>query len=149
MNGVYLGFSFDGTKALYRDKTISNYKRDVVFSIQSFVRRAKDKTKGNEAKNIKPNGKSLKQNLNVSQIYHKVGFLNKNYISQQRDLRRSSASARVEGNFMTYHLRASKIFNNQPTAGYRLSDQQLKNYKKFIEKEILKEAQKFDPSFAL
>ena len=145
----YLGFSFDGHKALYRDKTISNYKRDVVFSIQSFVRRAKDKTNGNEAKNIKPNGKSLKQNLNISQIYHKVGFLNKSYISKQRDLKRTSSSTKVEGNFMTYHLRATKIFNDRPNAQYNLSDQQLKDYKKFIGQEILKEAKKYDSSFTL
>lgn len=140
----YLGFSFDGNQALYRDKTIGSYQRDAVFSIQSFVRRAREKGDGCPKRNVKGNGLPLKSNLNVSQIYHKVGFPNKIYIARQRE-----ADERAEGNFMTYHLRAMKIFNADPNAVYRLSDRQLKEYKAFIRTRILDEAKRYDPNFSL
>ena len=148
----YLGFSFDGKKALYREKTISKYKRDAVFSIQSFVRRANDQSVGNELKGVKGNDKSLKENLNVSQIYHKVGYLNKDYINKKRKEKWEqprNKSKQVEGNFMTYHLRSLKIFNNTEHSLYSLSDQQLRNYKEFIRKRIIEEARKYDSSFSI
>ena len=140
----YLGFSFNAKKSLYRDKTISGYERDATFGIQSFVKKAYEKGAGSKDKKIKGNGKSLKQNLNIAQIYHKVGFPNKAYVFRQRE-----SDEQAEGNFMTYHLRALKIFNGNKNASYQLSDQQLKNYKTFIQKQIIKEAKKYDASFAL
>lgn len=140
----YLGFSFDGSRAIYRDKTISSYQRDAVFSIKSFVRRAQEKGIGNPRRNVKGNGLPLKSNLNVSQIYHKVGFPNKTYNARQREV-----DERADGNFMTYHLRAMKIFNSIPNAVYRLSDMQLKEYKAFIRANILKEARRYDPQFSI
>jgi len=140
----YLGFSFDGQKALYRDKTISGYERKTTFGIRSFVRRAYEDGIGNQKKKITGNGKSLKQNLNVSQIFHKIGFPNKDYVARQRE-----DDERVETNFMTYHLRALHIFNANQNASYFLSDKQLRDYKTFIRKKILEEAKKFDPVFVL
>lgn len=57
----YLGFSFDGKKALYREKTISNYKRDATFSIQSFVRKAYEKGKAMSKKRSREMVNRLKQ----------------------------------------------------------------------------------------
>ena len=137
----YLGFSFDGKKALYRDKTISGYKRDVVFSIKSFIRKAHKKR----------NDKSLKQNLNISQIYHKVGYPNKKYLVKKTGSHNSKSNHKKlkESNFMTYHLRAIHIFNQQQEAQYRLSDEQVRAYKKFIHNKIVETARKYDPSFSL
>lgn len=140
----YLGFSFDGRKALYRDKTISGYLRGATFSIQSFITRAHEKSVGNKKKGTKGNGRSLKDNLNVPQIFHKIGFANKAYVKKQR-----ANDERAEANFMTYHIRALGIFNRDPNAPYKLSDQQLAKYKKVLTGKIIRIAQKYDPAFAL
>lgn len=140
----YLGFSFDGKRALYRDKTISNYMRETVFSIGAFVKRAHEKGKRNRT--------PLKANLNISQIYHKVGYLNKEYIAKKHDDKKQSPAnnqRHIESNFMTYHLRAMYIFNKQPSSQFHLSDQQLRNYKSFVRKKIITAARKYDPHFTL
>lgn len=140
----YLGFWFDGEKALYREKTISGYQRDSVLSIQSFVKRAYQKGTGDKKKGIKGNGKPLEQNLNIAQLFHKIGFPNKKYVNEQR-----MNDERADANFMTYHMRALRIFNGNRDALYRISDQQLVNYKKFIKAKIVEVAQKFDPTFTI
>ncbi len=149
----YLGFSFDGCRALYRDSTISNYLRDVSFSIDSFVKRAHERSVGNPKKGTIGNGKTLKDNLNISQIYHKTGYLNKEYQNMKREKYQNSNkknyTPRPEGNFMTYHLRAMHIFNIDSNSTYQLSDSQLKNYRKYIKDRILKKAKFYDPDFSL
>ena len=146
----YLGFTFDGKKALYRDATMSNYKREVTFSIQSFVKRAHIKGVGDKKKKIKGNGLSLGSNLNISQIFHKIGYPNKEYIGKQRKKNAGSPPAqqkRVESNFMSYHLRALTIFNKDFNSTYKICDQQLTNYKTQFKKKIIDEARKYDPYF--
>ena len=132
----YLGFSFDGRSARYRERTISNYQRNATHSIQSFVKRAHEKHKST--------GKSFKSTLNVAQIFHKVGFANRAYNKQQQMVGREA-----ESNFMTYHLRASAIFNNDPTSAYKLDSSQLSGYKAHIKAKITAAAKKFDPGFSL
>lgn len=86
----------------------------------------------------------MKQNLNVPQIFHKIGFPNKEYVSKQME-----KDERTEANFMTYHLRAMGVFNGDRNAAYTLSDKQVCEYKVFLNGIILKEARKLDPTFVL
>lgn len=148
----YLGFTFDGKKALYRNTTISNYKRKVTFSIQSFVKRAYIKGVGDKNKKIKGNELSLRNNLDISQIFHKIGYANKKYIDKQREKNLQlppTRQKRVENNFMSYNLRALKIFNEDRSSRYKLCTQQLNNYKEQFKKKIIDEAKKYDPDFNL
>ncbi len=138
----YLGFSFNGQKAFFRESTLSRYKRDVTFSVRSFVKRAADAAE--------KNGGKLLNNLNVSMIYHKNSYLNKEYIEDQREenLANGAQWKRTEGNFRTYEIRAKKVFNCAGSL-YPLSDSQLKKHKKFVTETIIQEARKFEPTFSL
>lgn len=132
----YLGFSFDGQKALYRDRTISNYQRNATFSIQSFVKRAYEKHKAT--------GVQFERALNVAQIFHKVGFANLAYNRKQR-----ASGDKAETNFMSYHLRAQAVFNTDNGTQYKLSSEQLRHYKAFIKKKIQSAARNRIPTFSL
>lgn len=132
----YLGFSFDGRKARYRERTISNYQRNATRSVQSFVKRAHEKHK--------KTGMPFKNTLNVAQIFHKVGFANRAYNQRQR-----MAGRDTESNFMTYHLRSMEIFNSDPASTYKLDSSQLSGYKAHIKTKIVAAAKKFDPTFSL
>lgn len=132
----YLGFSFDGRKARYRERTISNYQRNATHSVQAFVKRAYEKHK--------KTGKPFKSTLNVAQIFHKVGFANRAYNERQR-----KAGLDTESNFMTYHLRSQAIFNTDPIAKYKLDSSQLNRYKDHIKTKIVAAAKKMDPTFSL
>lgn len=138
----YLGFSFNGQKAFFRETTLSRYKRDVTFSVRSFVKRAA------EAK--KKNGGKLIDTLNVSMIFHKNNYLKKKYIDDQRQKNLADGAhwRLTEGNFMTYAIRARKVFNYDGSL-CPLSESQLKGHKKFVTDSIIKEARKFEPAFAL
>lgn len=132
----YLGFSFDGRIARYRERTISNYQRNATQSVYSFVRRAYEKHKAS--------GISFERALNVSQIFHKVGFANRAYNAKRR-----ADGDKPEANFMTYHLRAAAIFNSDDGAQYKLSAEQLRHYKLFIKKKIQSSAEALLPTFSL
>jgi hypothetical protein len=117
----YLGFSFDGITARLRDPTISRLERNTSLRIKSFVR----------ASNIKDKSGNSIQPLNISLIHHKVGFANKKYVDRQK-----KKGVRPEANFMNYHLRALRIFNDDPNRKYNLSDKVLRSHKKFIKRKL-------------
>ena len=118
----YLGFSFDGKKALYRESTISRYNRNIAHSIQSFIKVAKKRAD-------KDKSRDLGKYINYGMIFNKIYYPNKN-------------SDKKEMTFMTYHERSKNIFNIDESRQYSLCDSQLKNIKKNIHKKIVEEALK-------
>ena len=127
----YLGFRFDGQKAFFRDSTVSRYKRNTIYKIRSFVKRAKEKHK--KSKQCKP----LEDFVDRSQIFHHVFYRNKKY----RHNTENSC-----GNFMNYYERSKKIFNSNKDKKYPLSEKQFAQNKDWIHQKITEEIKKYSIS---